>query len=163
MWQMNWNRVLNIFSIMLCSLLLLTGCSSEASLQYADNRSDHLMIKKIEQQYQIWQKTPYRYGGNTLKGIDCSGLARNFYNEKVNIVIPRVTTEQSKLGEPVTNLKAGDLVFFKTGRGDTGLHVGIYYKDGRFLHVSTSKGVQFASLDSSYWKKRYWLAKRVVS
>ncbi|WP_392551678.1 NlpC/P60 family protein [Orbus wheelerorum] len=144
-------------------IMLFSGCSSQASLQYADDKSDFLIIQKIEQQYQVWNKTPYRYGGNSLKGIDCSGFVNNFYNQKLNMLIPRVTTDQLKVGESVSQLKAGDLVFFKTGRGTTGMHVGIYYKNGNFLHVSTSKGVKFSNLNEKYWKERYIEAKRIVS
>jgi len=158
----NWNNKFKIF-IMVVTIILFNGCGSQASLQYADDKSDFLMVKKIEQQYQTWYKAPYRYGGNSLKGIDCSAFVNNFYNHKLNILIPRVTTDQLKVGKSVPQLRAGDLVFFKTGRGETGMHVGIYYKDGNFLHVSTSKGVKFSNLNDKYWKTRYMQAKRVIS
>lgn len=148
---------------MLLFSFTMIGCSSSAAFQYADNNSDKVMIKKIDQQYQVWKKTPYRYGGTTLKGIDCSAFTMNFYRQKNNITLPRVTSSQAKIGQSVTKLQAGDLVFFKTGHGETGLHVGIYYKNGRFLHISPSKGVQFANLNNQYWKKHYWLARRVIS
>lgn len=144
-------------------LLLLNSCRSQASFQNnVEHNADFFMISKIEQQYQQWSNTPYRYGGNSLKGIDCSGLVNDFYNHKLNISIPRVTIEQAKIGKTVSNLQAGDLIFFKTGRGQNGLHVGIYYKNGQFLHVSTSNGVKFSNINDDYWKTRYWQAKRIV-
>lgn len=159
---MSWYKKIVTFGIIICSLTILTACSSQASLQYNDKSSNVSMIKSIEQQYKQWNNTPYRYGGNSLNGIDCSAFVNNFYNEKLDMSIPRITAEQAKLGKKVSNLQAGDLVFFKTGRGANGLHVGIYYKDGKFLHVSTSSGVRFSNINETYWKKRYWQAKRVV-
>lgn len=148
---------------MLLFSFTMIGCSSSTAFQFADNNSDKGMIKKIDQQYQVWKKTPYRYGGSTLKGIDCSAFTMNFYRQKNNINLPRVTSSQANIGQSVTKLQAGDLVFFKTGHGDAGLHVGIYYRNGQFLHISPTKGVQFANLNNQYWKKHYWLARRVIS
>jgi probable lipoprotein NlpC len=56
-------------------------------------------------------------------------------------------------------LRAGDLVFFKTGRTDR--HVGVYLENGTFLHASTSQGVIISKLDENYWKSAYWKAKRL--
>ncbi|WP_392561966.1 NlpC/P60 family protein [Orbus sturtevantii] len=158
----NWNNKLKI-SIIVLVILLFSGCRSQSSIQYADDNSDLLIVKKIEQQYQTWYKTPYHYGGNSLNGIDCSAFVHNFYRQKLNIFLPRVTTEQLKSGKPVSELKAGDLVFFKTGKGEKGMHVGIYYKDGNFLHVSTSQGVKFSNLNEKYWQQHYVQAKRFVN
>lgn len=157
----SWNKIVTLLT-MLSVLIVLSSCSTQASLPYADTKSDLLMVKNIEQQYQQWRNTPYIYGGNSFKGIDCSGLVKNFYNQKLHMSIPRVTIDQVKLGKSVSILQAGDLVFFKTGRGENGLHVGIYYKNGQFLHVSTSRGVELANLNNSYWKNHYWQSKRVV-
>lgn len=159
---MSWNKIVTCFAVM-CTMIILCSCSSQASLQYIDTKSDFLMVKNIEQQYQQWRGTPYRYGGYSVKGIDCSAFVNNFYDQKINMPIPRATVEQVKIGKKVSKLQAGDLIFFKTGQGENGLHVGIYYKNGQFLHVSTSRGVEFASLQDSYWKAHYWQAKRVVS
>ncbi|WP_121144759.1 NlpC/P60 family protein [Orbus hercynius] len=159
---MNWIRIFKLVNVLI-ALVMLSACSSEASLKYADKKSDFVMLKKIEQQYQVWNKTPYRYGGNTLNGVDCSAFVKRFYSDKFNMWIPRVTTDQAKIGVSVSQLQAGDLIFFKTGRGSAGLHVGIYYKNGQFLHASTSDGVRFSNVNDSYWKKHYWIAKRVVS
>ncbi|MGB8668056.1 MAG: NlpC/P60 family protein, partial [Serratia inhibens] len=55
----------------------------------------------------------------------------------------------------------GDLVFFKTGAGENGLHVGIYDTNDQFIHASTSRGVIRSSLDNVYWKRAYWQARRI--
>lgn len=164
MLQMNWHNFIKLAGMLL--LLSVVGCSSNPNpnfVNYLDNHSNPAMVKKIKEQYQVWYNAPYRYGGNSLKGVDCSGLVMNFYDKKLRIAIPRVTAEQAKIGRDVSQLVAGDLVFFKTGQGKTGLHVGIYYQKGLFLHVSSAKGVILSSMEEQYWKKHYWTAKRVVS
>jgi probable lipoprotein NlpC len=140
------------------SVFVLLGCGS--SQGQISVKSDPVMLAKIGQHYNKWKKTPYRYGGTTLAGSDCSALVMNFFKNRLSKTLPRSAAEQAKLGYKVTSPKAGDLVFFKTGRNS--LHVGIYYANGKFLHASTSKGVTYSSLNDNYWKQRYWMARRVV-
>ncbi|HHT6883838.1 C40 family peptidase [Campylobacter coli] len=108
-----------------------------------------------------WKKTPYVLGGTTKKGADCSGFAQSTLAQ-FNTRIPRTTTKQLRLGIKVSKskLKTGDLVFFKTGRGPNGMHVGIYMSKGKFIHLSTKGGVREVDLNSSYWKNRYIGARR---
>jgi len=127
------------------SLFVLFGCSSSQG-QVAVNKSDPVILAKIDQHY----------------NSDCSALVMNFYKNKMSKMLPRSAAEQAKLGHKVTTPKAGDLVFFKTGGSRSGLHVGIYYADGKFLHASTSKGVIFSNLKQDYWKKRYWMTRRII-
>lgn len=77
--------------------------------------------------------------------------------------LPRSTEEQTSLGTKVSRdeLMPGDLVFFKTGGGENGLHVGIYDTNDQFIHASTSRGVIRSSLDNVYWKRVYWQARRI--
>lgn len=147
---------------LILSMFMLFGCSSSRG-QVTSNtlRSETAMLAKIESHYKKWQGTPYRYGGTTLAGSDCSALVMNFFKNKLAKRLPRSAAEQAKLGFKVTKPKAGDLVFFKTGGRGSGLHVGIYYTDGKFLHASTSKGVIYSNLNETYWKKRYWMARRI--
>ncbi len=108
-----------------------------------------------------WKKTPYVLGGTTKKGADCSGFTQSALAQ-LNIRIPRTTKTQLGSGRKVSKskLKTGDLVFFKTGRGPNGMHVGIYMSKGKFIHLSTKGGVREVDLNSSYWKNRYIGARR---
>ncbi|SCC14925.1 C40 family peptidase [Gilliamella intestini] len=145
------------------SAFMLFGCSTtQSQVSVKNTKSNRAMLTKIESHYKKWRNTPYRYGGTTLAGSDCSALVMNFFKNKFSKNLPRSAAEQAKLGVKVNTPKAGDLVFFKTGRGASGLHVGIYYANGKFLHASTSKGVTYSNLNDSYWKKHYWMTRRVM-
>ena len=123
---------------------------------------DTVQVQQIlNQQYQEWRDVRHLMGGTSRKGIDCSGLVYLTYRTKLGIEAPRSTDQQSNLGRAVRKdqLRAGDLVFFKTGIFSR--HVGMYIEGGDFIHVSTSKGVMISNLDDSYWKRRYWKARRV--
>lgn len=107
--------------------------------------------------------TPYSYSGDDEKGIDCSGFTCKVYEKSMGIKLPRSTDEQYKVGKDISleKLEFGDLVFFNTtGRNPS--HVGIYIGDDLFAHSSLSVGVTISSLQSSYYKKRYIGARRIV-
>ncbi|WP_313375012.1 C40 family peptidase [Chishuiella sp.] len=112
--------------------------------------------------------TPYRYGGTTRNGIDCSAFVRSVF-ETFNKDLPRVSADQAKEGVKISTeeAKEGDLVFFATrGRGRVS-HVGIVHgrnKEGvlEFIHSSTSKGVMVSSLDDRYWGAKLLYIKRVL-
>ncbi|MBP1658094.1 MAG: spr product [Bacteroidetes bacterium] len=106
---------------------------------------------------------PYVYGGNTKKGIDCSGFTAQVYQSAVQKKLPRSAREQYAFGTPVnrTRLQFGDLVFFNT-TGRVPSHVGIYIEDELFAHASVTRGVTFSSLESTYYRKRFVGARRVV-
>jgi len=74
-----------------------------------------------------------------------------------------MTSQQAQIGTRIdkTELLPGDLVFFITGSGESGLHVGIYDTDNQFIHASTSRGVIRSSLDNVYWRKKFWQARRI--
>ncbi|HSV98223.1 MAG TPA: C40 family peptidase [Spirochaetota bacterium] len=99
---------------------------------------------------------PYRYGGETPHGFDCSGFVMYVY-DKNGLRLPRATVEQYRSGRPVSRraLGPGDLVFFSIYGGRIS-HVGIYAGNGSFIHApSCGKRVSYARLDNSYWKTRY--------
>lgn len=110
-------------------------------------------------QHERWEGTPYRLGGTSSSGIDCSALVQNIYADQFNVNLPRTTRHQVNEGAAVTraSLEPGDLVFF---RPPGSRHVGIYVGDNRFLHASTSRGVMISSLDNVYWKRYYWKSRR---
>ena len=114
------------------------------------------------EQHQRWAGTPYRIGGTTDRGIDCSALVRNVFRDTFDVELPRSTQDQVHEGRPIDRqeLQAGDLVFFRPpGRYN---HVGIYVGNGYFLHASTSKGVIISGLDNSYWQRYYWQSRRAL-
>lgn len=104
---------------------------------------------------------PYKFGGTTPKGFDCSGLVQYVF-EKRKITLPRSADTQYKVGQSIAkkNLQQGDLVFFSTyEKGPS--HCGIYLEQGKFIHAS-SHGVMISRLDESYWQTRYVGARRVL-
>jgi cell wall-associated NlpC family hydrolase len=107
----------------------------------------------------------YRYGGDTPdRGLDCSGLIRYVFQQTTGVTLPRTAHELARIGTkvPRSELVPGDLVFFNTRRSAFS-HVGIYLGDGQFIHAPSKGGeVNVAQLSSSYWKKRYDGARRLV-
>lgn len=106
---------------------------------------------------------PYAYGGADANGMDCSGYTMMVFKESIGKPLPRSAEEQFRIGANVSfnGLKFGDLVFFNT-TGSTASHVGIYLGDDLFAHASVSLGVTISSLESSYYKKRYTGARRII-
>ncbi len=97
---------------------------------------------------------PYRYGGSTPRGFDCSGLVRYSYRQ-AGIQVPRTSSEQYRHAAKisVTQLQPGDLLFFRLQPPKVS-HVGIYDRGGRFIHApSSGKSVSYASLDNPYWRQ----------
>lgn len=153
-----------------CALLLvLTGCGA-ASATLTPSSYDHdtdesaysgtrALLRAAERD---WRGTPYRYGGTTRDGIDCSAFVQLVYGDVFGINLPRATAEQVHTGEMINrrDLRPGDLVFFKT-RPRT-RHVGIYLGEGEFAHASTSQGVMISHLDEAYWRARFWTSRRLL-
>lgn len=164
--------VLRYFFVFFMSVCL-GGCSGslfeKKKVHYAPlNKSRSLPVAhpsvqtKLLSQYEEWKGTRFREGGVSKKGVDCSGFVQITFRSKLGIDVPRSTDQQVEIGRPVArnNLRAGDLVFFKTGFFSR--HVGISLGGARFLHVSLSKGVIISSLAEEYWDDNYWQAKRVI-
>lgn len=148
-------------------LLALGGCAATnppRSLSVASTPG--LFNRNVEQQLrdheQRWDGVPYRWGGLSRDGVDCSGFVMTTYQDLFGLSLPRATREQVQVGQavPPDELQAGDLVFFNlSGRAR---HVGLYLGAGEFAHASTSEGVTISHLDETYWRKTYWTSRRVL-
>lgn len=125
-------------------------------------------IDNILSEAESYLGTPYRYGGTSRAGIDCSAFVLSVFGAAAGMDLPRVADQQSQEGDSVdrAELQKGDLVFFSHG-GRRISHVGIVEEvtaDGqiKFIHAATSKGVMVSSLDDNYWGPKFRFAKRVV-
>ena len=109
-----------------------------------------------------WLGTPYRYAGNSIKGIDCSGFAKVLYKSAYDILLEGSSADIFKSIVPVAKdeLSEGDLVFFKVRKGRIS-HVGVYLGQNKFAHASSSSGVMISDLDEPYWKQRYFKGGRM--
>lgn len=106
---------------------------------------------------------PYRYGGRTPAGFDCSGYVGYVYSESAGLALPRRAEDIGRVGAKLerAELAPGDLVFFNT-LGRRFSHVGIYVGDGQFVHAPARRGrVRVERLDDSYWRARYNGARRI--
>ena len=105
---------------------------------------------------------PYRYGGSSPAGFDCSGLIQYSYKQ-AGVSLPRSTDDLLRTSQPLrgAHLRRGDLLFFDQ-EGKKKSHVGIYLGDGKFVHApSSGKQVRTDRLDSPYWKKHLSEARRI--
>lgn len=112
----------------------------------------------------LWIGVPYRYGGISRDGIDCSGLTVNIFSKIYRKRLPRNSAEMAQRAVHKISkgsLKPGDLIFFATNKKSGQInHVGIYLKDGFFLHSSTSKGVIVSNIRESYYEKVWKMCGR---
>ncbi|WP_191556061.1 C40 family peptidase [Metabacillus idriensis] len=102
---------------------------------------------------------PYKWGGMSPKGFDCSGYLNYVVKESTGKKLPRTVADIYKQGVKVSSPKAGDLVFFETYKTGAS-HAGIYIGNNQFIHSSSSKGVTITSMNNSYWSERYLGAKK---
>lgn len=148
---------------LLLIIVILAGCSRHAPPPNGRLSDSITVIAQLNEQLSQWRGTPYRYGGTTRSGVDCSGFVWLTFRDRFDLQLPRTTVAQTDMGTRIdkADLLPGDLVFFKTGSGENGLHVGIYDTDDQFIHASTSQGVIRSSLNNVYWKKVFWQARRI--
>lgn len=156
----NYRTALFFLFLMFSLGIFLSSCSSSKKARNKD-------VEKVIATARSYRGTPYRYGGTTRSGMDCSALIYHSF-ASVGIQMPRTSESQSKVGKsvPGRNLQKGDLVFFATGRNKRKVtHSGIVTEvSGRgiiFIHSSTSLGVTEDNLSSAYWNKAFLHGRRV--
>jgi cell wall-associated NlpC family hydrolase len=138
----------------------LTGQSTSSA---GTSTPSHSTVgNQLQQVYERYHGTPYRYGGTTSAGFDCSGFIVTAYREGLNTPLPRTTGMMLDQGRFVRRdqLQEGDIVFFRIGGKEQ--HAGIYLGNNRFIHSASSVGVTESSLGNAYWQQRYSQARRFL-
>jgi len=144
-----------IIPILILVCLLLSSCQQNQTVSTSTATAATRIAKSMIGH-------PYRYGGQSPGGFDCSGLVWYSY-KKVGVNTARTSKDLRKQAKKISRkmMKTGDLVFFK-GWVRTG-HVGIYIGNGRFIHApSSGKKVKIDRLDTGYWNEHFKSAGRIV-
>lgn len=144
------------WTVLLLWMVLLSGCASRGiSTHDAPITADSLSIERalILANAQQALGTPYRLGGNTPEGLDCSGLVEMAYRA-AGIPVPRTAHDQFRELPGVHEARPGDLLFFGSGRKAT--HVGIYQGNRQMIHApGRGREVVSVPLDIDYWQNRF--------
>jgi len=172
-----------LFLLILLSMTVASCGSSKKSAQasdrgYRDAVTDERWTFKAEknkegiastdlvEEARRWLGTPYRYGGKSRSGTDCSGFVMEVYLKATAIKLPRTTYQQREYCDNIKkgDLKPGDLVFFSSGKGKGKVsHVGMYVGAGQIIHASSSRGVILSKLSEPYYARNYHSSGRVRS
>lgn len=125
------------------------------------------LVKQIISSAKNQLGAPYKSGGTTTSGFDCSGLIFATF-KKYDILLPRSAFQLAEEGQKISkkNIQKGDLIFFKTNGKSEINHVGIVVEvndsDIQFIHSSTQKGVIISSTKEPYYNKTYYQANRIL-
>ena len=147
-------------SIDISSIMQKIGTGKDSKNLLADNSIKEKMLMEIIK----YLDTPYKYGGNSKNGIDCSAFTQAIFQNTFSVILLRSARDQYTQGFVVDDrekLQFGDLIFFNTRRRVRPGHVGIYIGDNLFAHSSSKNGVIVSSLDLDYYSQRFMGGRRI--
>lgn len=157
-----------LFSCMLLIALLLNcngGLSPKFYYSYDKEAKpiNQEQVEKLKEEIQKFYKAPYKWGGNSVYGTDCSGFISSIFYNALGIVVPHNAAELYLYCIPIKNsqLRFGDLVFFGRKAGSPN-HVGLYVDKNYFLDATNDKGVALNYLKSKYYKRQLMGAGRLI-
>lgn len=139
------------------ALFLLVSFSSKSQ----QNNQDSIKLNNFVEN---WLGAPYRFGGTTKRGIDCSAFTQKIYQDVYEKHLPRTCDSQYHYTERVKklNLQRGDIIFFISPASPSGWHCGIYLGDNKFVHASNKRdGVKISDLGEEFYRKHYRGAGRL--
>lgn len=164
-----WLYHTKVFCLVLLSVILLgTSCSTQKNINVHETEDFKIGItnKKLYQEVESWLGTPYKYGGQSKNGVDCSGLVVEIYKKVYEKKLYRSSNDiYNKNCRPIkkNQLREGDLVFFITAKNSKRInHIGLYLNNNQFIHSTTKKGVIITDLSEEYYKNRFVGAGRVI-
>ena len=156
---MNKNSILNWLYFLILIVLFSSCKASNSSASNSDKKTNQLRENLVDNATEQIG-TPYKFGGTTKNGFDCSGLVYTSYKKEA-IVLPRTSLEMSNYGKRIKkeDARKADLIFFKTDGSRQINHVGLIIEtkdnDIKFIHSSTKKGVIVSSLSEAYYQKTF--------
>jgi probable lipoprotein NlpC len=155
------------FFLLLLTSVGLASCSSTKTAIKTTKRGA-TKIDKIISNALKYKGVPYKFGGTSKRGMDCSGIVYISYLQE-NTPLPRVSRDMAKKGKTVSlkSAKKGDLLFFKTSKrrnriNHVGLIISVKKNQIRFIHATTSRGVITSLLSDTYWKSAFVKVKRIL-
>ena len=159
-------KIILLFPLSLL-MLLLVQCSSFMPKPYYAGMENQVsyhqeIMDSMKTEIQKFYGAPYKWGGDSPKGTDCSGMIKTIYEKAADISLPHNTQQMFDGGKKIhkIDLLFGDLVFF-SNNGHNATHMGLYITNGYFLHASSSNGVVLSRLSERYYKRRFIGARRI--